>query len=404
MKICRAFFIFVLCFISLIPKIVLAQNCGDSSSCTDSDLTKKYNCISDLTAQCQTLLNEEQQKDKTLQTQLNFIDSKTKFTKLKIDETNTQIAKLEKEISELSVRITDLSSSLNSISQVLLNRIVQTYKQGSHSVIDFFFSSNGFADFFNRSKYISVAQANDKKVLYQLQATKATYNDQKIDKESRQKQAEELKADLVNYQNQLDSQQKAKSQLLTITKNNEKVYQSLLIQLKAEQDSIAQAISNVGPTVGPVTKGQSVALMGSTGCSTGPHLHFEVFENAKVEGGRIIGTRVNPHKYLDTGKLGPPLLGFPTETDITTEYGDTYEVLGYHSDHWGLDIVPKDGIFFGRPIYAADNGIAYKTSATCDCFMKATCSPEMMSGGSPTGKGLIIDHQNGIVTLYWHIL
>jgi len=31
-------------------------------------------------------------------------------------------------------------------------------------------------------------------------------------------------------------------------------------------------------------------------------LHFEVFTDAKVEGGRIIGNRVDPKPYLEDGK------------------------------------------------------------------------------------------------------
>lgn len=354
-----------------------------------SGLEKRILEIQQEQAKIQNELDRLSKEKKTLTSAVAILDKQIKLTTLKIEEAKQELAQLEEEIQTLTESLEKLNIELSKVEEILTERIRATYINGNIGPIELLVSSASFSDLLNRFKYFQIIQTNDRLILRQMQLAKANFTNQKETLETKEKEVEGLKARIETENNALKSQKADKERLLALTRNDEKRFQGMLAQLQAELESINRAIGNVGVKIGPVTRGERVAAVGNNGCSTGPHLHFEVFENAKIEGGRVVGSRVDPKPYLDSGRLAKPLSSYNgkdyPEGNITTRYGEVY-FLGVHT---GIDMADD----LGTPIFAGDSGIAYFLSDPKPCYLTKT-----------VGRGIVIDHQNGTVTLYWHIL
>lgn len=391
--------ILILGYFLIIPAI--AQDSSDSTSDNQQKLVeiqkeqlKVQQELNKLTAQKKTLKNQIA----TINSQIQLTALKIRTTEGKIAETQRQINQLLSEIKDLTIKISELEDLLAGLSETLTNRIRLTYINELASPLDLFLSTDGFNTAVTRLRYLTFVQQNDKKLLYQTQSTRSNFRRQKDTLEEKERQVEALKAqhesnkaELVDQKLAQTRQKQEQEQFLSITQNDEKKFQGLLAQLQADADSIAKALGAVGAKIGPVSRGEVIGSVGSSGCSTGPHLHFEVWQNAKVENGQVIGNRVDPKPYLDSSQLNKPLdsyngLGWSEGGNVTTWYGEVY-FLGVHT---GIDMAAP----FGTPIHASDSGEAYLVSAPCIYNI---------SGGTPLGKGILVDHKNGIVTLYWHI-
>ena len=373
---------------------ILAQEtstfCGTASGCENLTCSAYISCLESKTQALHSQAN-------TLSSQIAIMDNQVRLTEAQIANTKVKIADLEKDIDIAKGKVGALEKTIEESTKALLGRIAATYQVGTTNPWEMFLTSGSIENFFTRLKYLRIVQAYDKKTIYAAEQAKTDYENQKAIFEDKQAEAEALNKKLEGYTAQLDRDKRAKKELLTVTKNNENTYQGLLDEAR----SILTALSRVGAKIGDVKKGDIIASAGSTGCSTGPHLHFEVYERAKIKDGQVVDKDtdepiqfkisshlVNPLNYINSGQFQHPLPG----SIITTGFQEQY-FLGSHT---GIDLAYlfSVGTTKGKPIFAAENGVAYLTQDT------KLCSGFQANG---IGKGVIIDHQNGLVTLYWHI-
>lgn len=241
-------------------------------------------------------LTETQNKKTSLANQIAYMNNQIQLTSLKIQETGVKITDLTVDIEELGKRIALLESSLTNVSQLLIDRIKATYKSNQVSPVAGLFAAEGFSDLISRSKYLQLVQSHDKRLLFEVQATKSDFMAQKELLEVKKEELFALQKSLEVQSVQLDQQKKDKEYLLQVTANDEKKYQELIASAKAELEAIQAIIAGRGTEskVGDVKTGDRIAsvIQGPSCNSSGAHVHFMVTEDGMVK---------NPFNYLKSG-------------------------------------------------------------------------------------------------------
>ncbi|MBF8249747.1 MAG: Peptidase [Candidatus Levybacteria bacterium] len=385
------FFILAICLLISFKSFVYAQD-SSIQECKDNNKT-----VDECPAYLQSKINLLLGQAETLVSQIAIMDSQINLTQARIEANKKEILDLTLDIDTATKKISTLSDSLNRIAEVLINRIIATYKAGRVRPLEILLSSSDASNLLARLNYLKIARDHDKKLLIDVQQTKSDFTKQKEIFETKKKKVESLKLQLEAYTNQLEQGKQVKRELLIVTENDENKYRKLL----DEAESILRALSNVGVKIGDVKRGDVIASVGNTGCSTGSHLHFEVYEKAKVQGGEVVDKDtgnpiqfqisdhlVNPLNYINSGQFNHPL----PESIITTGFKEQY----FRGSHTGVDFAYlfSDRVTRGQSILAAESGVAYSTQDS------KLCSGFEANG---IGRGIVIDHQNGLVTLYWHI-
>lgn len=367
---------------------------------TDDDKLKELN---DRIAEYTQKIDEALGKQKTLASAIALITNQMNLTIAQIAKAEEQVKILEFEIEELSKKIIVLDRDLDETVQIMNVRVEETYKRMHMPSLYLLLVSNKFSQFFTHFNYIKSVQAHDKEVLYAMEQARLNYDAQKQLKEKKQEEAEKLRNYLQGQKKMLDQQKYAKQDLLNVTRNDEKKYQELLAQTRAEFESIQAIMAGRGDEekAKDVKAGDVIAsvISGSSCNSSGTHLHFTVSQK---------GTALNPFSYLK-----------PADHDNCTGPGECSEGDPFNpSGSWEWPVPPKIRMNQGfgstwavrntwvGQIYSMHNGIDIIGSSTT---VRAVADGTMYRGSYGGGGGcrlryVRVEHKDSdLETYYLHV-
>ncbi len=329
------------------------------------------------TNQLQAEIDANTQKVAELSATANTLQSKLDQLAIEINLANQEIQLTETSIAALQQKLIETQTELERQRELLKTSMRALYKKGGASTVELLVASDSFSDFMDSQEYLERLKAGIQDSTKKVIELKQQITDQKLQQQALLEKQQQQRTVLAE-------KQREQQVLLDQTKGQETAYQALVDDLRKQRDAAEAELREflsrqTFVSMGRILRGQMLGQMGSTGYSTGPHVHFTVVVN---------GEYTNPRPYLESGQFGWPAPE-SSWSSVSQEFGcvapaDWYVTKcgGNRSFHTGLDIAG----WYSEPIVAAADG-------------------DIIFRGCRAGLGyvVIINHGNGIQTYYPHM-
>lgn len=312
--------------------------------------------IKALNQQKSTLAGQAEQIDNridSINSQISVIDEDLDATTEKRIVKENQLGKLNSSLNNTIARLEQTKKELAIAQRTLKSRVVNFYKYGgTNNYFEVVLNSRDFSDFINRITYIQIVIQQDNQIVKKINKTKKeiTVIKKRVEKNrnqvanatsellSQEARIESLKKSRVYTQNLAEQELTSKNTLIAKTKKNIAVAAEYEDQLERDSQKLIGVIQSLQSKLSQPT------------------------------GGSVTGTG----QFI-----------WPVNGRISDYFGPRkkHPVTGKPRFHYGIDIAARGG----TPIKAADSGTVIYSG---------------WFGGY--GKTVIINHGDGISTLYAH--
>lgn len=356
----------IICLAFLTPARLVVAN-------TIDDLQDKSNTL-------QAEISSNKVKIEELSGLAETLEVKVTQLEAEIVQANREIELTEIKLEALSLRLIEAEAELVRRKSLLKATLQAIYERKGASTFELLMATDSFTDFMNEQEYLGQLQTAIKQATEEIVKLKQQIEGEKLTQEELLVKQEQQRAII-------DAKRTEQQTLLDQTKGDESAYRALvagqLDELEKAEDELAKLLAAGSfVSLGPVNRGQSIGSVGSTGFSTGPHIHFQVYRNGSTQnpyagGGLIINgyewPLLNNSGYVSQsyGCVAPPW------------YYSTQCNGGQGSFHSGLDIAASAY----TPVVAASDG-------------------EVIFRGCRAGLGyvVVVDHGDGWQTWYPHMV
>ena len=353
--------------ITLVATTVFAEN-------IDSLRTEQLRKSQELNA-AKKAADEKMKEAQNLKSEIAVIDAGISQIEAQIAETNFKIEQTQQEIDATEAQIAEKEKELAIQKENLFEAMRVMYETPQQSTVEIVVGSNSLSEVIDRAQYIEALEYQIETTIKTILELKAQLENKRNELEKQKQQLSDLKSQQQAQKRGLDSQKSQKDTLLRSTVDAQKAFEQKVAEARASLEKLSAQIAALQGggnrvTYGRVNQGDIIGYEGSTGFSTGPHVHFTVYKN---------GSAVNPRDYIGSIFIWP-LVNFR----ITQEFGPA-SWTAYYSFHNGIDLASNDG--YGAPIRAAAAG---------DIVLR------QYYGGY--GNAVVIDHGGGLMSLYGHMI